>query len=32
MKYRRFFPLLLTVLLVLPFGVIGAAAIEKPLT
>lgn len=32
MKYRRFFPLLLTALLVLPFGVIGAAAIEKPLT
>ena len=32
MRYRRLFPLLLTALLVLPFCVTGAAAIEKPLT
>ena len=32
MRYRRLFPLLLTALLILPFCVTGAAAIEKPLT
>ena len=32
MKYRGFFPLLLTALLILSICVTGAAAIEKPLT
>ena len=32
MRYRGFFPLLLTALLILSICVTGAAAIEKPLT